>query len=71
MAASPLMMHWLKCARIGTDTKVVDFCGGLGGPARHLAHRYGAFVTGIELTPARVAGAAELTRRSDLTTGSK
>jgi sarcosine/dimethylglycine N-methyltransferase len=51
-----------KCARIGAGTKVVDFCAGLGGPARYLAHRYGALVTGIELTPARVAGAAELTR---------
>lgn len=51
-----------KCAHIGAGSKVVDFCAGLGGPARYLAHRYGATVTGIELTPARVAGAAELTR---------
>jgi ubiquinone/menaquinone biosynthesis C-methylase UbiE len=49
-------------ARIGTGTRVADFCAGLGGPARYLAHRYGADVTGIELTPARVEGAAELTR---------
>jgi len=48
-------------ARIGAGTRVADFCAGLGGPARYLAHRYGADVTGIELTPARVAGAAELT----------
>jgi len=36
-------------------------CGFLrraGRPARYLAFRYGADVTGIELTPARVAGAA-------------
>ncbi len=52
-----------KYAHIGRDTRVVDFCAGLGGPARYFAHRYGAFVTGIELTPARVMGAAELTRR--------
>ena len=51
-----------KYAHIGRNTKVVDFCAGLGGPARYFAHRYGAFVTGIELTPARVMGAAELTR---------
>ena len=51
-----------KCAHIGHGSKVVDFCAGLGGPARYLAHRYGALVTGIELTPARVTGAAELTR---------
>jgi sarcosine/dimethylglycine N-methyltransferase len=55
-----------KCARIGIGTEVVDLCAGLGGPARYLAHRYGAIVTGIELTPARVAGAAELTLRVGL-----
>jgi sarcosine/dimethylglycine N-methyltransferase len=49
-------------ARIAQGTRVADFCAGLGGPARYLAHRYGADVTGIELTPARVQGAAELTR---------
>src|SRR5262245_40596309 len=43
-------------ARIGPGSRVADFCAGLGGPARYLAHRYGADVTGIELTPARVAG---------------
>ena len=53
-------------ARIGIGSKVVDLCAGLGGPARYLAHRYGADVTGIELTPARVAGAAELSRRVGL-----
>jgi sarcosine/dimethylglycine N-methyltransferase len=51
-----------KCAHIGHDSKVVDFCAGLGRPARYLAHNFGAFVTGVELTPARVRGAAELTR---------
>jgi sarcosine/dimethylglycine N-methyltransferase len=55
-----------RCAHIGTGTRVVDLCAGLGGPARYLAHRYGAVVTGIELTPARVIGAAELTRRVGL-----
>lgn len=55
-----------RCAKIGAGSKVVDFCAGLGGPARYLAHRYGAFLTGIELTPARVAGALDLTRRVGL-----
>jgi sarcosine/dimethylglycine N-methyltransferase len=55
-----------KCAGIGVGTKVVDLCAGLGGPARYLAHRYGAIVIGIELTPARVAGAAELAQRVGL-----
>lgn len=49
-------------AGMGPGTRVVDFCAGLGGPARYLAHRYGAIVTGIELTPSRAAGAQELTR---------
>ncbi|HKO20877.1 MAG TPA: methyltransferase domain-containing protein [Acidobacteriaceae bacterium] len=53
-------------AAIGKGTRVVDFCAGLGGLARYLAHRYGAVVTGIELTPARVKGAGELTRRVGL-----
>ena len=46
-------------ASIGNGSRVVDFCAGLGGPARYLAHRYGADVTGIDLTPARVKGAEE------------
>ena len=50
-----------KGAVIGKGTRIADFCAGLGGPARYLAHRYGAQVIGIELTPARVAGAQQLT----------
>src|SRR3954447_7839495 len=53
-------------AGIGKGTQIVDFCAGLGGPSRYFAHRYGADVTGIELTPGRVAGAAELTRLGGL-----
>jgi cyclopropane fatty-acyl-phospholipid synthase-like methyltransferase len=41
---------------------VADFCAGLGGPARYLAHGYGVRVTGIDLNGGRVAGAGELTR---------
>lgn len=55
-----------KAARIAIGSKVVDLCAGLGGPARYIAHRFGAIVTGVELTPARVAGAAELSRRVGL-----
>jgi sarcosine/dimethylglycine N-methyltransferase len=49
-------------ARMAPGARVADFCAGLGGPARYFAHVFGADVTGVELTPARVAGAAELTR---------
>ena len=55
-----------QTARIGKGSRVADFCAGLGGTVRYLAHRYGADVTGIELTPARVAGAQELTKRVGL-----
>jgi sarcosine/dimethylglycine N-methyltransferase len=53
-------------ARIASESRVADFCAGLGGTVRYLAHKYGANVTGIELTPSRVAGAQELTRRVGL-----
>lgn len=53
-------------AQIKAGMRVADFCAGLGGPARYFAHRYGAEVTGIELTPARVRGAAELTQLAGL-----
>jgi len=53
-------------AHIGNGTRIADFCAGLGGPARYLAYRYGADVTGIELTPARVKGGQELTRQVGL-----
>src|SRR5437763_16764778 len=52
--------------QITSGTRVADFCAGLGGTVRYLAHKYGANVTGIELTPSRVAGAQELTRRVGL-----
>jgi len=54
------------CADIGPGKQVADFCAGLGGPARYLAHRYGATVTCIELNPNRAPGAADLTRRVGL-----
>jgi sarcosine/dimethylglycine N-methyltransferase len=49
-------------AGIRAGMRVTDFCAGLGGPARYLAQRFGVDVTGVELTPARVEGAAELTK---------
>lgn len=54
-------------AALAPGQKVADFCAGLGGPARYLARRYGVTVTGIELTPKRVAGAARLTELVGLT----
>lgn len=54
------------CAAIAPGSLVADFCAGLAGPARYLAHRYGAIVTCIELNPDRAPGAADLTRRVGL-----
>jgi cyclopropane fatty-acyl-phospholipid synthase-like methyltransferase len=51
-----------RAACLAPGMRIADFCAGLGGPARYFAHRFAVTVTGIELTPARVAGAAELTR---------
>ena len=53
-------------ARIASGSHVADFCAGLGGTVRYLAHKYGAKVTGIELTPSRVSGAQELIKRVGL-----
>ncbi len=53
-------------AAIGPGNQVADFCAGLAGPARYLAHEYGATVTCIELNPGRAPGAADLTRRVGL-----
>jgi cyclopropane fatty-acyl-phospholipid synthase-like methyltransferase len=53
-------------AQLAPGNHVVDFCAGLGGPARYFAHRYGVTVTGIELNPTRAAGANDLTRHVGL-----
>src|SRR5258708_9018911 len=53
-------------AQVSNGWRVADFCAGLGGTVRYLAHKYGADVTGIELTPASVWGGQELTRRVGL-----
>ncbi len=46
---------------------VLDVGGGLGGPSRTLAHRFGCVVITIDLTPSYVEVATELTRRVGLT----
>jgi cyclopropane fatty-acyl-phospholipid synthase-like methyltransferase len=56
----------VRQARIGHGTRVADFCAGLGGTVRYLAHTYGADVTGIELTPVRAQGAQDLIKRVGL-----
>ena len=48
-------------ARIGTRSRVLDVCAGLGGPARFLATRRGCRVIAVELHPGRARGAHRLT----------
>ena len=52
-------------ARTAGD-RVLDIGSGFGGPARQLARRTGSHVTGIDITPAYVAAARDLTARTGL-----
>ncbi|MBI3030283.1 MAG: methyltransferase domain-containing protein [Candidatus Rokubacteria bacterium] len=47
---------------VGQNSRVLDLCCGLGGPARFLASRFGCRVAGVDLTHSRCASAARLTR---------
>ena len=51
---------------VEVDHMILDVGSGIGGPARFLADRTGAHVTGIDLTPEFVDAATELTRRVGL-----
>ena len=53
-------------ARIDAASRVLDVCAGLAGPARFIARRWGARVTGLDLNPERAAGARRLTARVGL-----
>ncbi len=55
-----------RLAGIDETSRVLDVCSGMGGPARYLAHQLGCRVTGIDLTPSRVAGARRLTEMAGL-----
>lgn len=59
---------------IGPATRILDLGSGLGGPARFMVRRYGARVTGIDLTPDFVETARRLCAlvgiEADFTAGS-
>jgi SAM-dependent methyltransferase len=59
MEATDALLDQLE---IGPGTRVLDIGCGIGGTARAIAERYGARVTGVDLTPEYVAAAAELSR---------
>nr|WP_277351919.1 class I SAM-dependent methyltransferase [Arthrobacter sp. SF27] len=54
-------------AGISSGMRVLDIGSGIGGPARLFAHRFGATVQGVDLTPSFVTTAQSLTRRCGLT----
>ena len=57
----PAVEALARRAAIGPGMAVLDVCAGLGGPARVLAYRFGARVTGVDLTHSRCAAGARLT----------
>ncbi|MEM7641309.1 MAG: class I SAM-dependent methyltransferase [Pseudomonadota bacterium] len=58
--------HLLDQLDITPDMVVADLGCGLGGTARHIVHRYGATVRGVDLTPAFVAAGRALNHRLGL-----
>lgn len=56
----------IAAAEIDPESRVLDICAGIGGPARYVAVTTRAQVTGLDLTESRVAGAAALTDRVGL-----
>lgn len=62
----PETLDLAERAGIETGSRILDVGCGLGGPARLLARRYGATVTGIDASPAFVEAGQMLTERVGL-----
>jgi ubiquinone/menaquinone biosynthesis C-methylase UbiE len=54
-------------AKISKETHVLDVCSALGGPARHIAKKFGCKVTGLDATQKMVNEAILRTAREGLT----
>jgi ubiquinone/menaquinone biosynthesis C-methylase UbiE len=54
-------------ADITNQTRVLDICSALGGPARHLARKFGCSVTGLDATRKMYEEAKRRTEQEDLT----
>ena len=63
---APLTVALAKTLDLGPTLRVLDVGSGIGGPAGYFAHAYGCDVTGIDLTPAFVELATDLTARTGL-----
>src|SRR5215510_5980855 len=55
-----------KRIAVTKDSRVLDVGCGIGGPARYLAHTYGCWVDGIDLTPELIETGRVLTQRCKL-----
>jgi SAM-dependent methyltransferase len=53
-------------AGVTGDTRVLDVCSALGGPARHLAGRFGCRVMGLDATPKMIEEAERRTAAAGL-----
>lgn len=53
-------------AGIGASSVVLDVCSALGGPARHLARKFGCQVVGLDATPKMHSEAQRRTREAGL-----
>jgi SAM-dependent methyltransferase len=58
--------HLLGKLEIGPDTRVLDVGCGIGGTTRYILDRFGATVTGVDLTPEFIETARGLTARVGL-----
>jgi SAM-dependent methyltransferase len=58
----PAVEALARRAGITAGSRVLDVCAGLGGPARFLAHRFGARVTALDLHAGRSGASVRLTR---------
>jgi ubiquinone/menaquinone biosynthesis C-methylase UbiE len=63
---APQTVAMAKTLGLGPGVTVLDVGSGIGGPARYFARTFGADVTGIDLTPAFVELATDLSARTGL-----
>lgn len=58
--------HFFSHLEVTSGMRVLDVGAGIGGTSRYIADRYGAHVTGVDLTPEFVETATELSARVGL-----
>jgi ubiquinone/menaquinone biosynthesis C-methylase UbiE len=63
---APQTVEMAKTLGLAPGVAVLDVGSGIGGPARYFARTFGADVTGVDLTPAFVELATDLTARTGL-----